>query len=169
MLHKVARTLRAWSACEAGSYLFVPAYWTKESHTAVRELLVQEHGFGVLVVNGEELTLYYTDASTGNTTAVEYNKQAPLSGVLAHVKGVAHREGFAALAVTGNLCVERGVTLQVRRGGGRTLAWLLVVLGSHTKCALGHSVGAHLTHAVQGLLHECAWVLCVHSRPPSCA
>lgn len=110
MLEGCADTLQRWSVDSQGSYIFLPANADKFSHMEVtRHLLSEQLDVGVLVINGDAKTLYF---NTPASTPITYT-DADLMSILQDARRRACEKQLNALIVTGNLCLGRGVTLQV--------------------------------------------------------
>ena len=104
-----------------GMRAFIPGDFTKRSHEEIAALLAS-YGFAVIILNGEHKELRIPDEETVDLTPyltvkssakpIEFNET--LSRMY-----VSNRLNRFPLAITGFMCVERGITFQCRRDANR--------------------------------------------------
>jgi len=103
-----------------GLRAFVPGDFTKKSHEEIAALLAS-YGFAVLILNGEHKELRIPDEETVDLSpylTVHGGKPMEFNTVLARMYTENQLSRFP-LAITGFLCVERGITFQCDRDAGR--------------------------------------------------
>jgi hypothetical protein len=94
-----------------GSKLFAPGLFKRKSHDDVLGLLA-EKGFAVLILNGERKQFHLPD---GTVYPIELSVDGEeLSGVLADKYAELGLKRYP-FAVTGHLCLNRGITFQSRK------------------------------------------------------
>ena len=87
-----------------GSKWFIPAGHTKKSHKALKDIC-NERGISTIIVNGEGIQLYLP-----NKTFYIYNKDEELNTLLKKIYKQHHLENYP-LAITGNICIGRGISI----------------------------------------------------------
>lgn len=99
-----------------GMRAFIPGDMTQQSHEAIAKLLLEDYGFVVLILNGAKKEIRFPDGriidlkpyltiKNPDETPEEFNKL--LSCIYSDQELYAY-----PLAITGFICVERGVTFQ---------------------------------------------------------
>lgn len=102
--------------CVPGKRAFIPGVKTKKSHYEIAELLDKKFGFAVILINGERKELRIPGEDTVDLR--EYlscpdpeQLPAEFNQTLAELY-IKHKLSRFPLAITGYLCIQRGVTFQ---------------------------------------------------------
>jgi len=100
-----------------GTVWFVPAQSTKASHMAVKQKMLNR-GMNCIVINSDGIQLYI---SNGRPIIIDVFGQNATSNIGDDISTILekihkrYRLGIHALAITGNVCISRGVTINSKR------------------------------------------------------
>jgi hypothetical protein len=99
-----------------GSIWFVPADIEKDSHNSVEQFFLN-HGANVAIVNGERKEIVLTDGHKYDLRKEIAEGKSELGQILKRYRLGDPRLSSAPFVVTGNMCIERGISFQDSREG----------------------------------------------------
>ena len=88
-----------------GTMWYIPSDYTKESHVEMADALV-ENGFAVMTINGDGITLNIPDKAN-----ILMKKEQEINKIIEDLYK-SHNLNDYPVAITGNTCVSRGITIQ---------------------------------------------------------
>jgi hypothetical protein len=107
--------------CSPGMRAFIPGDFKKETHYEIRNMLYRKYNFCILLINGDEKTLFTRDSDIDLSDFFSISGDIPeeFNTILANLY-VTHGLANNPFAITGMECIKRGVTFQCEAQKGNS-------------------------------------------------